>query len=181
MDPRTFLPPRGLAVAPTPKPGGRAPELPVVLDPRRPAVIAFLRHVGCPFAEATMRSLREQAASRPEIQWIAISHAPEDATHGWSDAIGGFGDVLVVSDPSRRAYAAWGLGRSDAAHFLGRRSLSAVAAQARHGIRNRHPSGTRWQSAGTFALGAAGLVLWRHLPEHAGDLPDLDAAVVALT
>jgi hypothetical protein len=181
VDPRTFLPPRVLPVAPTPKPGDRRPELPVTLDPRRPAVIAFLRHVGCPFAEATMRSLRAQAVSRREIQWIAISHAPEDATHRWSDAIGGSEGVLVVSDPSRRTYAAWGLGRSDVAHFLGRRSLSAVAAQARHGIRNRHPSGTRWQSAGTFSLAADGVVLWRHLPEHAGDLPDLDAAVKALT
>ena len=128
-----------------------------------------------------MRSLRERAASSPGVQWIAISHAPTAETRRWCDAIGGCAGVLVVSDPSRRAYADWGLGLSSLGHFLGRRSLSAVAAQARRGIRNRHPSGTRWQSAGTFALGADREVRWRHLPEHAGDLPDLDAALGALT
>jgi hypothetical protein len=128
-----------------------------------------------------MRSLRERAASGPGVQWIALSHAPTAETRRWCDGIGGCAGVLVVSDPSRRAYADWGLGLSSLGHFLGRRSLSAVAAQARHGIRNRHPSGTRWQSAGTFALGADRVVRWRHLPEHAGDLPDLDAALGALT
>jgi hypothetical protein len=170
-----------VSVAATPAPGDTAPELPVDLDAGRPAVIAFLRHAGCPFAEATMRSLRAQANSRPQVHWIAISHASSDATESWCDAIGGCEDVLVVSDPSRRTYAAWGLGRTNLGHFLGRRSLSAVAAQARHGIRNRHPSGTRWQSAGTFAVDEQGVVRWRHLPEHAGDLPDLDEVVRVLT
>ena len=168
-------------MAPAPGPGDAAPDLPVHLDPGRPAVVAFLRHAGCPFAEATMRNMRAHATSRPGLQWIAIRHAPTAATQRWCDAIGGCEGVLVVSDPSRRAYAAWGLGRSDLAHFLGRRSLGAIAALARRGIRNRHPSGTRWQSAGTFALARGGQVHWRHLPEHAGDLPDLDAAVRSLT
>jgi hypothetical protein len=125
--------------------------------------------------------MRAHAGSRPELQWIAISHAPTAATRRWCEAIGGCAGVLMVSDPSRRVYAAWGLGRSGLGHFLGRRSLSAVSAQARRGIRNRHPSGTRWQSAGTFAVGVGGVVRWRHLPDHAGDLPDLDDAVEALT
>jgi hypothetical protein len=170
-----------MRVATAPGPGDAAPELTVALDPGRPAVVAFLRHAGCPFAEATMRSVRAQATSLPGLQWIAISHSPTAATRRWCDAIGGCEGVLVISDPSRQAYAAWGLGRSSLRHFLGRRSLSAVAALARRGIRNRHPSGTRWQSAGTFALACGGQVRWRHLPEHAGDLPDLDAAVEALT
>ena len=55
-----------------------------------------------------------------------------------------------------------------------------VARLARQGIRNRHPDGTRWQRAGTFAIDADGVVRWRHLAEHAGDLPDLGAALVAL-
>jgi hypothetical protein len=32
----------------------------------------------------------------------------------------------------------------------------------------------------TFAVGADGTVRWRHLPEHAGDLPDLEAAAQAV-
>jgi hypothetical protein len=198
VDPRTFLPPRELPTARAPRPGDPAPALPrgAELEPGRAAVIAFLRHTGCPFAEATMRELRDAADAHPEIAWIAVSHAPAEATDRWCRAVGGLGaggsgaggpgaaegQVRVVSDPTRRSYADWGLGRTNLAHFLGRDSLTAVAELARHrGIRNRHPSGTRWQSAGTFAVDGGRVVRWRHVPAHAGDLPDLTAAASALT
>ena len=86
-----------------------------------------------------------------------------------------------MSDPSRRTYAAWGLGRTSLDHFLGGKPLIAVAGLARRGVRNRHPHGTRWQSAGTFAIDDHAIVRWRLLPAHAGDLPDLDAALRAAT
>ncbi|MFL5821894.1 MAG: AhpC/TSA family protein [Solirubrobacteraceae bacterium] len=186
MDPRTFLPPRTLDVASPPEPGDRARPLPPpskgqpALQGGRPTVVAFLRHTGCPFAELTMHRLRDASAAWPEIQWIAISHAPPQATERWREAVGGAGEVHVLSDPSRRAYAEWGLGRTSLGHFLGRRSLRGVAGLARQGIRNRHPHGTRWQAAGTFAVDARGIVRWRHLPAHAGDVPELEPAVEAL-
>jgi AhpC/TSA antioxidant enzyme len=180
MDPRTFIRPRALATAPAPAPGEFARELPVTLESGRPAIVLFLRHTGCPFAERTMQMLREQAARSPEVQWVAISHAPEAATARWCEAVGGAGDAEIASDPSRRSYAAWGLGRTGAGHFMGRRSLAAVASLAREGIRNRHPAGTRWQSAGAFALDRDGIVRWRSLPAHAGELPDLRRALDAV-
>ena len=142
-------------------------------------MIAFLRHTGCPFAEATLRAMRDAAAAHPEIDWVAVSHAGPEATQRWCDAVGGRGDVEVLLDVDRRCYAAWGLGRSSLSHFLGRRSLREVARLTRQGIRNRHPEGTRWQQAGTFAVDGSGAVRWRHLPEHAGELPDLDQAADA--
>src|SRR4051812_21678669 len=172
--------PRALEVRPSPEAGEPARELPLELEEGRAAVVAFLRHTGCPFAERTMQLLREEAKSAPEVQWIAVSHAAAPDTERWCTAIGGAGGVTVVSDPSRRSYAAWGLDRTSVSHFMGRRSLSAVAGLARHGIRNRHPSGTRWQSAGTFALDGRGIVRWRSLPAHAGDLPELGQAVGAV-
>jgi hypothetical protein len=177
---RTFLLPPALPTADPPELGDKVRRLPA---PGRsgdgPAVIAFLRHTGCPFAEATLRALRDAAAAHREIDWIAISHAGPEATQRWCDAIGGRGDVDVLLDVDRRCYAAWGLGRSSLAHFLGRRSLGEVARLAREGIRNRHPDGTRWQQAGTFAVDGAGAVRWRHLPAHAGELPDLEEAAEA--
>jgi hypothetical protein len=180
VDPRTFLRPPQLLLGTVPAAGDRPPELPVAPGEPGPVLVAFLRHTGCPFAEATMRQLRDAAASADSVRWIAVSHASPEATDRWCRAVGGAGDVELVSDPSRRLYAAWGLGRTTLGHFLGRRSLTAVAELGRQGIRNRHPSGTRWQSAGTFALDREGIVRWRHLPEHAGDLPDLGEALRAL-
>src|SRR5947209_18808797 len=127
-----------------------------------------------------MQMLREEALRSPGIQWVAISHAPEVQTARWCEAVGGTGTVTVESDPARRCYAAWGLDRTDVTHCMGRRSLSAVAELARLGVRNRHPAGTRWQSAGTFAVDREGIVRWRSLPSHAGDLPALDDALRAI-
>jgi hypothetical protein len=166
-------------VADPPAPGDAAP--PLLGEPvTGPAVVAFLRHTGCPFAEWTAGALRDAAKDHPDVAWIAVSHASPEATERWSREIGGMTGVRLVVDPERSAYAAWGLGRSSLGHFAGRRSLGQVARLARGGIRNRHPDGTRWQRAGTFAVGDDGTVAWRHLPEHAGDLPDLAAADLSI-
>lgn len=181
MNLRTFLPPLPIPVSAPPAPGETARELPEPgLEPDRPAVVAFLRHTGCPFAEATVRALREAAEAERDIAFVAVSHAPTSATARWCDAIGGTGSIRVLVDDSRVHYATWGLGRTGMRHFAGRRSMTEVARLARAGIRNRHPHGTRWQRAGTFAIDASGTVRWRHVPAHAGELPDLRAAIAAL-
>jgi hypothetical protein len=147
----------------------------------RPTLVAFLRHVGCPFAEATFRDLRRHADRHPDVRVVAVSHAAEAPTRSWCAAIAdGRGTVELVVDRERELYAAWGLGTTSLSHFLGRPSLAGVARLARQGIRNRHPSGTRWQRAGTFAVDGDGVVRWAHVPEHAGSLPDLDAAIGAV-
>ena len=92
----------------------------------------------------------------------------------------GFG-VMVVDDPTRDVYTAWGLGLTNLRHFLGLRSVGRALSLATRGIHNRHPSGNRWQQAGTFGIDAGGTVRYVHLPEHAGDLPDVEAALAAVT
>jgi hypothetical protein len=177
---RTFLPPPATPTASPPVVGSPAPELPDGAPREQPIVLAFLRHTGCPFAEWTARRMRAAAAEHDDIAWVAVSHAPREATEEWARAIGGVGGVLVLSDPERASYAAWGLGRSSLGHFAGRRSLIQVAKLARRGIRNRYPHGSRWQQAGTFAVDAGKTIRWRHLPAHAGDIPDLAKAASSL-
>lgn len=127
-----------------------------------------------------MAAVSEQAERSPEVAWVAVSHAPLEATDRWCAAVSASHRVRLVIDEERVAYAGWGLGRSSLRHFMGRRSLRAVAGLARTGIRNRHPVGTRWQRAGTYAVDAHGRIAWRHIPSHAGDLPDLAGALAAL-
>jgi len=166
-------------VAALPETGAPAPVAQPLGEVRGPAVVAFLRHVGCPFSEATMRTMSRMAEQRPDVTWIAVSHAGLEATDRWCADVGASHLVKLVIDEERSAYGAWGLGRTSLGHFAGRRSLSAVANLARKGIRNRHPAGSRWQSAGTFAVDSDGNVAWRHIPRHAGDLPDLNDAAEA--
>lgn len=177
--PRTFLRPQPLETAAPPEIGGPAPALPA-LRPGHPAVVAFLRHVGCPFAEATVRQMAALAASRPGIDFLAVTHSAEDRSRRWCDAFGGTGRVQIVADPGRGRYAAWGVGLSDRKHFAGADSLAALGRLLDEGIHNRWASGNRWQPAATFAIDASGVVRWRHFPRHAGELPSLGDAVSAL-
>jgi hypothetical protein len=144
-------------------------------------VVAFLRHVGCPFAEATVRHLAALASAHPTIDFIAVTHSDDKPSRRWCEAFGGAAGVKLVPDPDRVHYAAWGVGLSDRKHFAGSQSLAAVGRLLDEGIHNRWASGNRWQAAATFAVDASGIVRWRHFPAHAGDLPPLPDAMAALT
>lgn len=177
--PHTFIKPKARDTAAPPEPGAKVPELPA-LRPDRPAVVAFLRHVGCPFAEATVREMAALAAAHPTIDFIAVTHSQEEPSRRWCDAFGGAPGVQIVADPDRARHAAWGVGLSDRKHFAGPRSLAAVGRLLDEGIHNRWASGNRWQAAATFAIDPAGVLRWRHFPGHAGDLPPLHDAIAAL-
>jgi hypothetical protein len=179
LAPHTFVRPRPRQTAAPPEPGARVPALPG-LRPGRPAVVAFLRHVGCPFAEATVREASALAAEQPAIDFITVTHSREKPSRTWCDAFGGAAGVQIVCDPDCARYAAWGVGLSDRHHFAGSESLAALWRLLDQGIHNRWASGNRWQSAATFAVDASGVVRWRHAPRHAGDLPPLHDAVAAL-
>jgi hypothetical protein len=176
--PHTFLKPKAAETAAPPELGARVPPLPA-LRHGRPAVVGFLRHVGCPFAEATVRRMAALAAEHPAIDFLAVTHSQEDRSRRWCDTFGGPGGVQIIPDPDRARYAAWGVGLSDRKHFAGAASLAALRQLLDEGIHNRWASGNRWQAAATFAIDPSGILRWRHFPRHAGDLPPLRDAVTA--
>ena len=133
----------------------------------------------CPFAEATLLEMERRALQHSDVRWIAISHGTREASVSWHEKIVSTPRVQLLVDAERTHYAAWGLGTTSAGHFLAFRSLAGAARLAGRGIRNRHPSGSRWQSAGSFAL--RDRVVACHYPEHAADMPDFDGQLRALT
>ena len=140
-----------------------------------------MRHVGCPFAEATARGMCALAGSAPDVEWVAVTHSSPTVTLQWCALVGACDELRLVEDESRALYASWGLGKTGVRHFLGWHSLrEVVRLRFEDGIRNTRSDGTRWQTAGTFAVDASGVVRWRHIPRHAGQRPDLEAAVRAL-
>ena len=177
--PHTFVRPKPRDTATAPEIGAPVPELPG-LRPGRPAVVAFLRHVGCPFAEATVRQMAALAAERPGVDFVAVTHSPDAPSQRWCESFGGAGSVHLVADPDRARYAAWGVGLSDRRHFAGPESLGALRRLLDEGIHNRWASGNRWQAAATFAVDSTGVLRWRHFPRHAGDLPPLGDAIAAV-
>src|SRR5215468_9236712 len=106
---QTFVRPEVRAIASPPDLGQHAPAIPGAA-PERARVVAFLRHVGCPFAEATVRHMVTLGTKYPAIDFVAVTHSREDVSRTWCGAFGGAGSVHVVGDPARAIYATWGVG-----------------------------------------------------------------------
>ena len=134
-------------------------------------------------AEKTFLQLRRLANSDPGTIYIAVSHSDKAATHQWLTDIGGRGEVQVVVDEDRKIYAAWGLGPSSFWHVLNPMALMTVYHTGKQdGIRVRPTqSGTRWQTAGSFAVDGKGFVAWGRPSERADDVPNLEEARKAVS
>lgn len=168
---------------PTPGPRLRIGDPPPVLrdaPPSGPAVVVFLRHVGCPFAELTVQQLRRVTGEHPELQWWLVSFGSVEATEAWLDEVGRPQGIELHSDPSLATHARWGLGSGSVLHIMRPRVLLGTLWAWRDGARSRSPEGSRWQQAGAFAIGEDGRVAWAHYPRSAEDLPDLRAAVATV-
>jgi hypothetical protein len=124
--------PRRQAVAPALWVGDQAPFDAALHSPQRWRLVAFLRHVGCPFAEHTVLRLREWAQQHPEVAVFIVSHGDEASTHAWLSEIGGLGCAQLVVDAQRQLYGRWGMGYSSLWHFAGPRSLLGVVKLPRH-------------------------------------------------
>ena len=132
-------------------------------------LVAFLRHTGCPFAEHTVKRLRDWSRKREQVDTFIVSHGQLSNTQDWLTSIGGLGNLQLVVDPRRELYGRWGVGFSDLRHFMGLRSLLGAMRLVPKGIRNRSASGTRWQKAAMFAATSSEL-LWVHDPLSAEEL-----------
>ncbi|XDG01149.1 hypothetical protein ABKA04_000764 [Annulohypoxylon sp. FPYF3050] len=170
-------------VPPAPQVGAKAPVHPnLALPTDKPTLIVFLRHCGCPFAEKTFKDLTSLSTQYPEVNFVAISHSSPEATERWVVHVGGNWEVNVVVDYERELYAQWGLGVSNTWHVFSPVTLYNTLKLARdEHIWNRpSESGSRWQTAGAFAIDQDGVVKWAKVAASADDVPDLEAALRSL-
>jgi len=98
------------------------------------------------------------------------------------ESVGGPGHVDVVVDHERRLYGAYGLGISSFWHVLNPWSMSNVFKLGREeGIWNRPTeSGSRWQTAGTFAASGTGVVKYAKVAAGADEIGDFNEALRTL-
>ena len=176
--------PKSPPTRPAPPIGSKAPHTPKLeLKEGRPAIVAFLRHCGCPFAEKTYLLLREAAGNHRDVDFIAVSHSDEQSTNTWLKSLPQAGsepmNVRVVVDDQLEVYSAWGLGPSGWAHVLSPFSMYTVYRMGKdQGIWNRPTeSGSRWQTAGTYAVDAKGVVRWGGPGQRADEIPNFEDAV----
>ncbi|CAI6335003.1 unnamed protein product [Periconia digitata] len=168
-----------------PAAGSKAPSSKLLAIDGKPTVVSFLRHCGCPFAEKTYLELRAAASTHPEVRFVAISHSDSASTGRWLQSLpdpSQNSTVDMIVDDERSLYADWGLGVSSFWHVLSPSSMYSVYKLGKQeDIWNRPTeSGTRWQSAGSFAVASDGTVKWSHPSASADDIPDFNNALTAL-
>ncbi|USP79984.1 defects in morphology 1 [Curvularia clavata] len=182
---RSWMSPPPVQTAETPAVGQKAPSVPSLdasAQSGKPVIITFLRHCGCPFAEKTFLDLRALAPAHPDIQFIAISHSDQEATDRWLASLpepskNTQPNLQIVVDAERKAYAAWGLGVSSLWHVLG--CIPGVSKLSKETGINVRPteSGSRWQTAGSFAVDGHYTVKWSRKNQRADDMPDFNEAL----
>lgn len=130
-------------------------------------------------AEKVFLKLREAADQNPNIHCIAVSHSDQPSTEKWVKDVGGAGKVEVLVDHERHLFAVYGLTASSFWAVLNPWSLSNVVNLGKQeGIWNRPTeSGSRWQTAGLFAVNGGGKVVYSHPAQTADDLGDVKVAV----
>jgi hypothetical protein len=161
--------PKQQAVSDTLKIGDPAPALVNIELLANTTLIVFLRHVGCPFAENTVKQVRNWSASNPDTKIIFVSHGDKISTVNWLQSIGGQGSATLIIDESRTVHGNWGLGYSGLMHFMGPASLFNVVRLIFKGVINRSASGTRFQRSGIFLVRHK-VIAWCHVNTSAEQL-----------
>ncbi|EOA84991.1 hypothetical protein ACJQWK_06746 [Exserohilum turcicum] len=179
----SWMSPRAVPTAATPAVGQKAPSSPALHG--KPTIVSFLRHCGCPFAEKTFLNLRALAAMHPNVHFVAVSHSHQESTDRWLAALPEPSknmqpNLQVIVDAEREAYAAWGLVISGLWHVLG--SIPGVSKLAKEEAIHVRPteSGSRWQTAGSFAVDGHGIVKWSRRDARADDTADFRQGLDAL-
>jgi len=168
--------PREQVLAGMPGLGDQSPEA-RWLEAGKPSLVCFLRHTGCPFAEALVRQLSDIADQHPELNCVAVLHGEFAVAQRWLARLNVSTSVHCIVDTPRRVYGQWGVGYSNYASLLHPGVGLALLRMLVKGIRNRDASGTRWQQQVCFLVDGNSFVIGRHVPKHAGDVPDLENMV----
>jgi peroxiredoxin len=144
---------------------------------QRPALLAFTRHFGCTQCK---EMLDELAAGKKRIAQAGLN--PVVITQGTPASAAVFAakfapGLLVLADPERKSYAAYGLERGNLFQtFLNFKVWRAVARSRKKGyaVEPPPPGQDAMQMSGTFIIGRDGRIELPYYYDHIADHPPLD-------
>ncbi len=143
----------------------------------KPLLLAFTRHFGCTQCK---EMLDELVAGREKIEEAGLAIAV--ITQGTPETTAIFArqfapGLLTLSDPERKAYAAYGLERGGLFQtFLNLEVLKAVARSRKKGylVDPPPPGQDAMQMSGTFIINRQGLIELPYYYDNIADHPPLD-------
>jgi peroxiredoxin len=146
-----------------------------------PAVLVFLRHLGCTFCREHVAQLVQDSALYQELNavvaLITISK-PED-TAAFCRALPP--QFICCSDTDKQAYHAYGLARAGAQELFAPHVLARGFQAALHGHFQGLPKGDPFQMPGVFVVDMSGIVRYVHRHRDAADNPPNSEIFAALS
>lgn len=139
-----------------------------------PAVLIFLRHLGCTFCREQVAQLQGEADAfgRCGARLALITVGSPDDTARFCQERGLETDFVCLSDAGKQAYQAYGLSRGNVRSLLMSPHLYARGFQAAlHGHFVGMPKGDPFQMPGVFIVDTGGVVRYAHRHKDAADNP----------
>jgi peroxiredoxin len=144
---------------------------------QRPLLLAFTRHFGCTQCK---EMLDELVAGKARIAQAGLALAV--VTQGTPETTGLFAQkyapgLLVLADPERKAYAAYGLERGNLFQTIFNVKVWSAIRRARrkgYGVEVPPPGQDAMQMSGTFIISTAGKIELPYYYDHIADHPPLD-------
>lgn len=144
---------------------------------QRPLLLAFTRHFGCTQCK---EMLDELTAGREKIEAAGLNLAV--ITQGTPETAAAFAaqyapGLLVLADPERKSYQAYGLERGNLFQtFLNPKVWRAVSKSRRKGyqVEPPPPGQDAMQMSGTFIISRQGKIELPYYYDHIADHPPLD-------
>jgi peroxiredoxin len=141
-------------------------------------LLIFQRHLAClPCREHLLEVLGHK--NELGLRVVVVAFAPADSLAGYQQRLG-LEDVLILSDPGRRAYGAFGFGRGSFARiWLDPRVWWRYLSLIRRGRRPERVQEDTLQLGGDVLIDASGRIRWVYASRGPDDRPSLAAIQAA--
>lgn len=123
------------------------------LSQRKPTLVVFLRHSGCPFCLEAMQDIARQRRiiEQSGVAIVLVHMSPESEAQPLFEA-NNVGDLPRISDPEQLLYNSFGLKRATLLQLAGPKVWLRVAPAVMRGKRLGKAFGDAWQMPGVFLV-----------------------------
>ena len=143
----------------------------------KPLLLAFTRHFGCTQCKEMLEELvsGHEKITQADLSLAVINQGTPEATGLFAEKFAP--RLLMLSDPQRKAYEAYGLERGNLFQtFINPKVWAAISRARKKGFRVEAPPKGQdaMQMSGTFIISTSGQILLPYYYDHIADHPPLD-------
>ncbi|HEX8342664.1 MAG TPA: SelL-related redox protein [Tepidisphaeraceae bacterium] len=145
----------------------------------RPALVCFLRHLGCVFCREMVRDVRRAAETCDPFPPVLLVHQG-DVAAGDEFFARFWPGAAAISDPGRALYRAFDIGRASIGQGFGPMVWTCALRAVAKGNTIGKMAGDPWLMPGAFLIAPDRRVGWQHTFRHVADHPDWTSLPLAM-